>query len=266
MDENASKVPADMTIFADDSSVTIDELALSDDSLYEGAELINAQLRLELSPEEALIAGINTAARLVEVRGFANPDAPAWGWILEPVFDLPTGWSTPKSDAEGAALAREQFEKEFGPAVVSIPDAETILAIPVATRGSRDGKQVAGAMIAVPLSGDSTPDHNTLIGATSTAAVVGMQMDNAVRARTAARALQFAQAAARTQRALVEPLDRASALSEAIDALKECDTLVGAKAVELIDDQERLVKEFGDLNASPETTSAITDPSQVEAI
>lgn len=109
MDENASKVPADMTVFADESSVTIDTLALADDSLFVGAELVNAQLRLELAPEEALIAGINTCSRLVHVRGFADPGSPAWGWILEPIFDLPTGWSTPNSDAEGAALAREKF-------------------------------------------------------------------------------------------------------------------------------------------------------------
>lgn len=266
MDENASKVPADVTVFSDDSSVTIDTLALADDSLFVGAELVNAQLRLELAPEEALIAGINTCARLVEVRGFSDPGSPAWGWILEPIFDLPTGWSTPNSDAEGAALAREKFEKELAPVVVSIPDAETILAIPVATRGLREGEQIAGAMIAVPLSADSTPDRNTLIGATTTAAVIGMQMDNAVRARTAARALQFAQAAARTQRQLVEPRDRARALTEAINALSECDALVGAKAVELIDDQERVVKEFGDLDAPPESTSVVADAAQIEAV
>lgn len=266
MDENASKVPADMTVFADESSVTIDTLALADDSLFVGAELVNAQLRLELAPEEALIAGINTCARLVEVRGFSDPGSPAWGWILEPIFDLPTGWSTPNSDAEGAALARAKFDKELAPVVVSIPDAETILAIPVATRGLSEGEQIAGAMIAVPLGGDSTPDRNTLIGAATTAAVIGMQMDNAVRARTAARALQFAQAAARTQRLLVEPRDRASALSEAIDALSQCDALVGATAVELIDDHERVVKEFGDIDAPPESTSAVVDAAQVEAI
>lgn len=266
MDENASKVPADMTVFADESSVTIDTLALADDSLFVGAELVNAQLRLELAPEEALIAGINTCARLVEVRGFSDPGSPAWGWILEPIFDLPTGWSTSNSDAEGAALARAKFEKELAPVVVSIPDAETILAIPVATRGLSEGEQIAGAMIAVPLGADSTPDRNTLIGAATTAAVIGMQMDNAVRARTAARALQFAQAAARTQRALVEPCDRASALSEAIDALSQCDALVGARAVELIDDHERVVKDFGDLDAPPESAPDVADAAQVEAI
>jgi signal transduction histidine kinase len=92
-----------------------------------------------------------------------------------------------------------------------------------------------------------------------------MQMENAVRARAAARALQFAQAAARTQRVLVEPHDRASALSAAIDALADCDTLLGARASELIDGGARVVKEFGDLDAPLNAESEPADESQLAA-
>lgn len=263
MDENASKLPADLTVLPDESSVAFDALAVSDDDLFVGAAQLNKQLLLELTPEEALIAGISTAARIVEVRGYAEPASPAWGWILEPVFDLPTGWSTPGSDAEGAALARANFDENVAPTIVSIPDAETILAIPIPARGSHESEQIAGAMIAIPLVADSTPDPNTLIGSATIAAVVGMQMENAVRARAAARALQFAQAAARTQRVLVEPRDRASALTEAVEALSDCDALLGARAIELIDRDERVVKEFGDIDAPLDGLSTVPDEAQI---
>ncbi|MBJ7355162.1 MAG: hypothetical protein JHC98_10070 [Thermoleophilaceae bacterium] len=265
MEKNASKLPADLTVLADESSVAFDALALSDDDLFTAAAQLNEQLLLELAPEESLIAGIGTAARIVDVRGFAEPAAPAWGWVLEPVFDLPIGWSTPGADPEGAALARASFERDVLPTVVSIPDAETILAIPIPARGEREGEQIAGAMVAVPLAADMTPDANTLIGSATIAAIVGMQMENAVRARAAARALQFAQAAARTQRSLVEPRDRASALCEAIDALGDCDALLGARAVEIVDGEERMVKEFGNIDAPLDSLSTVADESQIQA-
>ena len=120
--------------------------------------------------------------------------------------------------------------------------------VPIVTRSHDGATEFAAAVVAIPILGDTQPDANCIIGSTSIAAIVGMQMDNTVRARAANRALQFAQAAARTQRQLIEPHDRAGALSAAIEALSECDALIGATAAELIDGDRRIVKTFGDVD------------------
>jgi signal transduction histidine kinase len=224
---------------------------------------MKTQLRLELTPEEALEGGINTTAQYVLGRGYGDADSTSWAWIFEPVFDLPQGWSTTGADPEGAALARESFGVELAPAIVSIPDATTIIAAPIVAHAA-SGDGIVGGMIAVPLLGDSEPDPNCLIAVATIAGVVGMQMDNSVRSSAAARSLQFAQAAARTQRLLVEPHDRASALGIAIDALAECDALVGARASELNEGQEREVKTFGDIDAPLDGASGTVDGDEPE--
>jgi signal transduction histidine kinase len=265
MDDNESKVPAEPTIFADPDPATIEMLVDSSDEAFEAAESMKTQLRLELTPEEALEGGINTTAQYVLGRGFGDPGATAWAWIFEPVFDLPSGWSTDGADPEGAALARESFGKELATTVVSIPDAETILAAPILAHSESEPGGVVGGMIAVPLLGDSEPDPNCMIAVATIAGVVGMQMDNSVRTSAAARSLQFAQAAARTQRLLVEPHDRASALAVAIDSLAECDALIGARATEINEEQEREVKTFGDIDAPLDGATTSIDDAELDA-
>lgn len=249
LDEKQAKLPAESTIFADDGFTSVDSLGSSDDDSFAAAGELAGRLRHDSSPEEAIAAGVHTAKRFVEVRGFADSNATAWGWVFDSVFDLPAGWSTNGADAEGAAMARERFAESLQPAVIAIPDAETILAVPVITRDREGGGEYAGAMLAVPLLADVTPDVNCLIAVTGTAGVVSMQLENSMRARAAERALQFAQAASRTQRALVEPSDRARALEVAIDRLAECSALVGGQAYELVDGGRRQVQSFGDLDA-----------------
>lgn len=250
MDEKAPKLPAESTIFVDGGFESVDSLGSSDDDTFTAADELTGRLRQTARPDESILAGVHTAFRFVEVRGFADPSRPAWGWVFEPVFDLPTGWSTPGADPEGAALAREAFDESLQPTVIAIPDADTFLAVPIITRDrDRKSDEFAAAMLAVPLLADATPDINCHIAVTGTAGVVAMQLENSVRARAAERALQFAQAASRTQRALVEPCDRARALEVAIDRLSECNALVGGEAYELIDEDRRSVRSFGDLDA-----------------
>lgn len=266
MDENAAKKPAEPTIFADDGFASVDSLGRSDDASFTAADELTGRLRHDTSPEDAIAAGVRTAKRFVQLRGFADEDAAAWGWVFEPVFDLPAGWSTTGADPEGAALARERFSQSLQPVVIAIPDAATILAVPVIGRGREDHKEFAGAMLAVPLSADAKPDVNSRIAVTGTAGVVAMQLENTVRSRAAERALQFAQAASRTQRQLVEPLDRARALEIAIERLSECAALVGGEAVELIDGGRRVVSSFGDLEAPLLDPGWNSDPGlQLEA-
>ncbi len=264
MDENEPKVSSEATIFADKGSATLDSLARSENAAgYGSAEELSGQLRRDLSPAEALAGGVYTAERYVEQRGFADAALPAWAWIFEPAFDLPAGWSTPGSDAEGAAIARAAFLEKLEPAIVSVPDAATYLAVPIVTRGGEKNEEFAAAVVAVPLAGDELPDANCRIGTTAIAAVVGMQMDNTVRSRAANRALQFAHAAARTQRELIEPHDRATALSTAVDALAACDALIGVTAYELLDEVEREVRSIGDLNGPLDGSTGIIDESKV---
>jgi signal transduction histidine kinase len=262
LDENEPKVSSERTIFADPGSATIDALARSkNEAGYGSAKELSGQLRRDLSPAQALTGGVYTAARYVEQRGFADSILPAWAWIYQPAFDLPTGWSTPGSDPEGAAIAREAFHDALDPTIVSVPDAATYLAVPIVSRGDGE-EEFAAAVIAIPLAGDELPDANCKIGTTAIAAVVGMQMDNTVRSRAASRALQFAHAAARTQRELIEPHDRATALATAVDALAECEALIGATATELIDGTEREVTSFGDLDGPLDSSTGMIDDAK----
>lgn len=265
MDENAPKQPAEPTIFADDGFASVDSLGTSDDDSFTAADELTGRLRHDTSPEQAIAAGVHTAKRFVELRGFADVDGTAWGWVFEPVFDLPSGWSTPGADPEGAAIARERFAEKLQPVVIPIPDAATILAVPVIGRDRADGKEFAGAMLAVPLIADVQPDINSHIAVTGTAGVVAMQLENSVRSRAAERALQFAQAASRTQRALVEPCDRARALEIAVNRLSECEALVGGEAAELVDGGRRVIQSFGDLDAPVLDPGWISDPDLMNA-
>lgn len=237
MDGDGSNLPAEPT-------ATSQRLE-PDDPVFALAGEVNDRLRSDLSPAQALERGIETTAEFVKTCGLADETLPAWGWVLEPVFDLPVGWSTPGADAEGAAFAHEAFAIDPAGTVITVPDASTFLALPVIGHDS-DGEARVGAVIAVPLVADARPDDNVMVGAMTGAGIVGVQMENSMRARAASRSLQFAQAASRTQLALVDPTDLIAALKEAISELANCDELLWGFASVPVGDGERVVAEFGD--------------------
>jgi signal transduction histidine kinase len=220
-----------------------------DNPIYKLASEIYERLRADLSPEEVLVRGVDTALDFIKTFEIADDKLRAWGWVLEPIFDLPVGWTTPGADPEGAALARELFENELGPAVVTVPEAATFLALPVIGHSEKGG-DVAGAMIAIPIRADVELDDNLLAGAVAGAGIVGVQMENATGARAAKRALQFAQAASNTQRALIQPVDVEPALEIAIQHLAACDVLLGGVAELALEEGTREVGRFGDASAS----------------
>lgn len=264
LDDDAPKIASDVNVFADENFTTVDEMASIDDAAFEVADDMNTQLRQDLDPGDALIGGVNGAARFVQMRGFGDEPEKAWAWVFEPAFDLPVGWSTPGADPEGAALAREHFAKQLKPAVIAIPAAATILALPVVAR-SEDG-ETAGAMIAVPLAGEQAPDANCVIGAATAAGIVAMQMENTVRARAAHRSLQFAQAASRTQHRLIDPTDLPAALRTAVEFLSTCDSLVWGSASEVVDGETHEVASFGDPAAAVTPGTSEFDHAEADAV
>jgi signal transduction histidine kinase len=219
-----------------------------DNPVFALAGEVYDRLKTDLSPEQALERGVATSFDFVHTAGIADELIPAWGWVLEPVFDLPVGWATPHADPEGAALAREVFERDLGPTIITVPAAATFIALPVVGH-TEDGTEIAGAMIAVPIRADVEPDDNLLVGAIVGAGIVGVQMENSTRARAAHRSLQFAQAASSTQRALVEPQDLARSLEMAMRHLETCDVLVGGAATIEAEDGVIEVARFGDATA-----------------
>lgn len=239
---NASNIPAG----AEQSVAEVRDQELA------AAAFITDQLRLEANPEDAMINFAQNSTDYAATLGYAPPGATAWAWMLEPAFNLPSGWSTQGSDPEGAAFARERFAQSPKPAVISVPDADTFLAVPIGRR-SADGERHSVGFFAVPLLPDVEPDEALFTLVETTAAIAEVQMENALRSRTATRALQFAQAASQTQRQLADPTDRATALQVAVDALFACDDVIGCVGYEIIDGEDRVAASSGDLDAPLES-------------
>lgn len=208
----------------------------------------------ELTPREAMDATAVIAHRFLATRGIAEPDLAAWWWILEPAYDLPRGASSDNADPECAALARERFELDPNPTVILVPDAHTYMVIPLPSRDTSEPHTVG--MFAVPLMPDAHPDEYAFSALRAMATIIAVNMENSVRALSASRSMQYAQAAARIQRQLVEPTDRARALEIAVEALRSCDDVKAVRAVMLIDGSRQEVAGFGDLtiptDAAPE--------------
>lgn len=216
-----------------------------DDPIFTQANELSERLREDLTPEEALERGVIASHGFLQSCGIAEAEEQPWGWVLRDVFDLPVGWATAGADPEGAARASAAFDEAVGPVIISVPAASTFLALPVVGH-DESGVDVVGAMMAIPLIADADPDDNILVGAVTGAGIVGVQMENSMRARAARRALQFAHAASSTQRMLVEPTALKRAMSIAIDHLSRCDALEWGSATLIEDGNEIELAKFGD--------------------
>jgi signal transduction histidine kinase len=224
-------------------------------------------LHIDTPPAEMLTRGVEIVAEIADTYSIIDRSLPAWGWVLEPIFDLPSGWSTPGSDAEGAAKAREHFNRKIEPTVIAIPAATTILALPVP--GNTDGDaDVAGAMIAVPLEPDAEIGEFALRRFATATRLIGMQMENSTRGRAGRRALQLAQLTARAQQALVAPTELPSALRLALDQFATFDEIIGGKVTLVEGGDEIDLADFGEM-ATPtqggETSAVQTSATQAAA-
>ncbi len=196
----------------------------------------------DLTPRQAMEATTEIAQKFVAARYLADPELPAWWWILEPAYDLPSGAASEAADPECAAIARERFAADPNPAVVLVPDAHTYMVIPLP---SHDDSGHPVGLFAVPLLPDAHPDEYSFAALRAMATIIAVNMDKTVRANAAARAIDFAQAATRIQRRLVEPTERGAALTVAVEALSACTDVIGVRAVEFIEDTEHEIAASG---------------------
>lgn len=221
-----------------------------DDATYAVAEGWVDEFTQDRAPDEILLARALSARAFMSARGLASEQSRSWAWVLQPGLDLPVGWSTAGADPEGAAIAEARFAEELEPTVIVIPDAATMLALPVILEDDA-GHEQASAVIATEIVGNRHLDHNTLVGAVYGTGLATMQLRHAMKARTSDRALKLAQAAAQCQRRLVEPTDLGTALRVVIEQLRECDHLAWADAGVVNDGARHVVAGFGD-QESPE--------------
>lgn len=223
------------------------------------ADKLTARLREVNSPAETIAAGVEAVRSLLSQRGYTDEDSTAWGWGFDPDFGLPAGWSTPKADAEGVAMAVEAFERRLEPTVITIRELSTYLVIPVISAAGKTGEVRAVAMIAVELTRDDVPDEECRHAAKGAAGILAMKLEKTAQTNAAERALQFAKATSRSQRALVEPCELTDALRLAIAELANCDALIGGQALVLAGGREVLA-EFGNLDAPLLSTEWTLDP------
>lgn len=187
-----------------------------------------------------------------QLRGVSAPDAESWVFVFTDAFGVPAGWSTAGADGEGVALARDAFETSLEPAVISVPDSETFAAIPLI-----GGDEGAFGLFALPLhDGPETFDEIESMSVAIAVAVVAHVEYNA-RIRASERSLQFAQAAARAQRRLVEPVALLTGLEIAMESLSECEDLIGGEAIDLSGENPHRAASFGDV----EVVSQEDDPN-----
>jgi signal transduction histidine kinase len=187
----------------------------------------------------------------------ADPDGEGWVFMFDNPLGVVTGWSSDGADAEAAAVAHEQFDKKFETAIVAVPEAQTYAAVPLP---DMSGRNPAMGVVAIPIlpGAELTETYKsvTLTIATSTV----MHLDRVSRITEASRSSQYALAAARAQLRLTEPIERGGALSIAMEALSNCDDLVGGVAFELTDGEPRVVAAFGEID--PDDAVSIFEESR----
>lgn len=235
---------------ASDVVLELEELRAQLEREHEAARIVgdyySQVLAKASSAVETLKAGREMVREYLVGREAADLDRTSWVWILEPSFELPRGWSTTAADGEAAALARETFASELRATTIAVPDSDTLFVVPLP---DTSGRHPAIGVIAVPILPGAELDDAARSVATTIGVTTVMHMDHTVRVRHASRSLQYAQAAARAQRRLVEPTDLGRALFIAIEALEGCEDLIGGRAT-LIEDEKRIeVATFGDLDA-----------------
>lgn len=207
---------------------------------------------------ETLHAGREMVREYLVGREAADLDRPSWVWILEPAFELPRGWSTSGADGEAAAAARAAFEEEFRAKTITIPESDTLFVVPLPDLTARTP---AIGVIAVPILPGADLDDAARSVATTIGVTTAMHMDHILRVKHASRSLQYAQAAARAQRRLVEPTDLSRALFIAIEALEGCEDLIGGTAALVTDGKRVEVATFGDLDAPVDELDGDPDSS-----
>lgn len=252
---NGSKLPADDAA----SQADAEEI---DDATYAVAETWVDEFTRERTPAEILEDRTRTTQAFMAARGLAEEAARCWAWVLRPGLDLPVGWSTPGADPEGAALAAAKFERDLQPAVVMIPAADTMLAMPIVMHDGR-GEERAAALIAIAIAPDTEIDQNTMIGIDYGTSLTTMQLRYSVTLRANNRALSLAQAAAKLQRRLIEPTDRSAALKALVEEIEACDQFAWAEAFDDESGDRVKVAGFGD-KAEPLHDAAGLDHAELE--
>lgn len=197
--------------------------------------------------EELLEAAIVMLREYLIGVDFADRDKESWAHMFENPFGLRAGWSTEGADGETAALALEAFDKQPGGHIISVPEANTYLVVPIPEAHNHD--HTVG-VIAIPVMPGAELDESVLNISLSISTSIAMHMDRVLRIVEASRSGQYAQAAARAQLQLNEPSERADALRIAIDALSECADLAGGIAFEVIDGAASVVAAFGLIDES----------------
>jgi signal transduction histidine kinase len=216
------------------------------------AEFYIQHLSKTTTQADTLHSGLQMLTEYLIGMGVADPDRKSWVYAFENSLGVVTGWSSEGADAEAAAIAHQSFMSETAPTIVAVPDAQTYAAIPLP---DTSGLSPAVGVVAIPiLPGADLNDiyrSVTLTIATSTV----MHMDRVARISEASRSSQYALAAARAQLRLTEPIERGGALKIAIDALSNCDDLVGGAALEATDGGEpRIVSRFGEVEDAEATS------------
>lgn len=220
----------------------VDQLKAQQVAAVTIADSYRQQLVDTVEPADTLIAGTSMLTKYSQLRGVSPEGVDAWVWVFDDRFGLPAGWSTAGADGEGVAMAREEFAADLKPVVISVPESVTFAALPLVS-----GDAEPFGLFAIPLrDGPESFKSIESVGAAICAIVVAHVEYNA-QIRASERSLQFAQAAARAQRRLVEPVALETALEIAIDALSECEDLLGGAAVEL--SGSRQVATFGDVES-----------------
>jgi signal transduction histidine kinase len=242
MEMSASNIPSpEMDAQAELEQLRAQQLRERETDRLTAAFYIDVLSKVE-SQEEMLDAAIVMLRDYLIGMEMADPDQVAWAYMFENPYGLRTGWSTEGADGEAAALAREAFESAPGAQVIAVPEHNTFLVVPLPDVHSN---HTPVGVIAIPALPGIALDERLSTVALTISTSVAMHMDRVLRIVEASRRGQYAQAAARAQLHLNEPAERADALKIAIDALSDCDDLVGGIAFEVIEGSPSVVTSFG---------------------
>lgn len=198
------------------------------------------------SPGEIFGSAIKMVTEFLVGRDIADTARLSWAWMLESAYGLPRGWCTENGDAEAAAAARDSFEHDPSPSVLTVPDGDTLLLTPLPRA---DVVTPPVGVLAVPLLPDADVDEMIRSIMATIATSAANYMDHLERSRRAERSLQYARAAARAQQQLIEPTGLDAALSVAVEALSECAGVIGDSAVATgLDGEPRVVSAHGEVD------------------
>lgn len=212
------------------------------------------------TPKEVLESMAVMLQSYMADRDAGGKQSKPWVFITENRFDIATGSLVGKADAELAESALGAFRADPTPRLFSTSDGKHFIIIPIPR--TLDPLELIG-VCAIESKKRSEPTAGAQAVAMAIALSSTMHIDRVLQIAESTAGEQYARAAARVQRSLTRPHELRQAMVVALDALNDCNDVLGTAAIDFEDGEARLIATAGEIDkqvlaglAGPESSHA----------